>query len=103
MRKCETTFDEGVKRAKAVHWLLMNDPIVRYAAYAARLGDLAAILMAAEFGSQLETKIAEVAHRMEVTDQERREGYPLPANEAERIKRAEARLNAMGYITAEQV
>lgn len=88
------TFDDSVKRQKAVEWLLMHDPIVRAAAEHAKRSPVAAILIGAEHGELLAAKVAEVAKRMTVTDQERREGYPLPENEAERTRRAQVRANA---------
>jgi hypothetical protein len=88
------TFDEMVKRQKAVEWLLANDAIVRAAAEHAKTSLVAAILIGAEHGEYFASKIGEVAKRMEVTEQERLEGYPLPKDDAERLKRAKVRMNA---------
>lgn len=92
----DLTFEESVKRQKAVEWLLVNDPIVRAAAERSRQSLVAAVLIGAEYGELLAAKTAEVAKRMEVTEQERQEGYPLPETESERIVRAKARANAAG-------
>lgn len=87
----DLTFDESVKRQKATEWLLENDPVIRAAAEHAKRSSVAAILIAAEIGAVFASEIAEVAQRMEVTDQERREGYPLPHSDHERLERTRRR------------
>ncbi len=90
----DLTFDESVKRQKAVEWLLLNDVVVRTAAEHAIRSPVAAIMIAADHGPAFASKIEEVAKRMGVTDQERREGYPLPKSESERARCLEMRSNS---------
>jgi hypothetical protein len=92
----DMTFDDTVKWQKAVEWLLANDAIVRAAAEHAKTSPVAAILIGAKHGEYFASKIEEIAKRMEVTEQERIEGYPLPENEAERIRWAQVRAYVAG-------
>lgn len=90
----EPDFTEAIKRIKAAEWLLANNVIVRAAVDHARESKIATFLIGAEFGAMFATKLAEVLPRMEVTDQERIEGYPAPKDDAERLERANARMTA---------
>jgi hypothetical protein len=55
------TFDKSVKRQKAVLWLVRNDPFVSAAYEHVKRSPLASLLMLAEHGELLESKIAEAA------------------------------------------
>ena len=85
------TFEESVKHQKAAEWLLINDPVVRAAVEYIRLQPATGLCILVEHAELLNAKLLEVAERMVVTEQERQEGYPLPADEMERIRRAEIR------------
>lgn len=71
----ERTFDESVKRMKAVEWLIMNDPIVRSAYEHAKRSPSLAIIIAADYGALLEAKIVDAMSRVEVTEHDRTRGY----------------------------
>lgn len=72
----EYNFDESVKRQKAAKFLLENDPVVRAFANASCESSLIAVMIAAQHGDLINSRITETAKRMEVTDQDRKEGHP---------------------------
>ena len=67
----EPDFETMVKRRKAVEWLIQNDVFVRCAAECANRSPVSAILIGAQCGSIIESKIANAAPRMEVTREDR--------------------------------
>lgn len=83
----DVTFDETVKRLKAVEWLIENDAVVRAASHKMAESVTSAVLIAADYGEAIKIKVDSVASRMVVTDQERAEGYPLPVDDNERRER----------------
>ena len=85
------TFEESVKHQKAAEWLLMNDPVVRAVFEYTRTATSDRAVHTLGLCQRVNAKLVEVAERMVVTEQERQEGYPLPADEMERIRRAEIR------------
>ena len=61
-------FHELASRKKAARWLLMNDPFVQRAATVMRSSHEASILIAAEYGWQLEVKIKDALPRVRLDD-----------------------------------
>ena len=93
-RPMDMTYDSVVRHHKAVDWLMANDPVFRVIMSQANLSPFNAFSVIDQFGGTILAKVAEVAGRMEVTQQEREEGYPLPKDEAERERRMRVKLSA---------
>ena len=91
----DMTFEAMVRRHKAVEWLMMNDPLFRAAVETAKLSPFNTVWVAMEHGEMFRRRVLEVTPRMQVTEQERLEGYPLPKDEAERMQRARVRMDAI--------
>ena len=90
------TFDETVKRHKAVEWLMMNDATFRVLMDSARLSPFNTVAVL-DWSQWIRERVDDVSSRMIVTQQERDEGYPLPNDDAERMRRAHVRMGA--YIS----
>jgi hypothetical protein len=88
-------FTESVQHRKAVEYLAANDVVFRSVAYRMSVSTPEeAVLIAVECAEMLSHKIKITAPQMDVSEQEKREGYPLPKNEAERFSRNRARMAA---------
>ena len=75
---CENlTFEDAVKRRKAIEWLSVHDAFVRQAISYAMRSEVNAMVVAADLGATIKEKIDEVAKRMVVTEEERKHGYPV--------------------------
>ena len=69
------TFDQCVRESKAVEWLLRNDSFVKSFATMVHRSPIHSVLCAVDCARSLQRKVLEVAARMEVTEEERRNGY----------------------------
>ncbi|WP_417459140.1 hypothetical protein [Kordiimonas sp.] len=85
------SFDDAVKRQKAVRYLLVNDPVVRNIAERSRRSLVESVLLGAEHGGLLEERIAETAQQMDVSDAERRSGHK-PADVSPDLSTTESEL-----------
>lgn len=74
----DMTFENVVKRHKATEWLLKNDTAFRVMMDTSMLSVSNAVLVAIEQGDYIRSRVEEIAKQMVVTEQERKEGYPLP-------------------------
>ncbi len=87
------TFDETVKRHKAVEWLLRNDCTFKVLMDVSKQSPFNMVMMLSDWSDWIQAKDEEVSARMEVKEQERTEGYPLPKNDQERYERAKSRMD----------
>ena len=88
-------FTEAVQQHKAIEFLMCNDPLFNSIAY--RISTATpdeAVWIAVECGALLRDKVKNTAPQMDVSEQEKREGYPLPKDEEERISREQIRRKA---------
>jgi hypothetical protein len=90
----DMTFDETVKRHKAVDWLMRNDHTFVVLVDTIQQSPFNAVTVISDWSGWIESRVEEIAKGMEVTEQERFEGYPLPKDDAERLERARVRINA---------
>lgn len=90
----DMTYDSTVKHHKAVEWLMQNDHVFRVLMDTMKMSPFNAFAVVDEYGNWIRERVAQVAERMEVTEQERAEGYPLPKDEAERARRMWVRQSA---------
>lgn len=72
------TFENTVKRHKATEWLMQNDPAFRAMMDTSMLSVFNAVWVAMEQGDYIRSRVEEIAKQIIVTEQERKEGYPLP-------------------------
>ena len=84
-------FTESVQHRKAIEYLMHTDVLFRLVAYqmATSTPD-EAVLVAVECAAMLSDKIKITAPQMNVSDREKREGYPLPKDDAELNSRERA-------------
>jgi hypothetical protein len=87
------TFDETVKRHKAIEWLLRNDCTFKVLMDVSKQSPFNIVMMLSDWSEWIQAKVEEVSARMEVTEQERTEGYPLPKNDQERHERSKSRMD----------
>lgn len=74
---------------------MCNDAMFRAIAYRMSTGTPEeSVWLAVECGAELTRKIKNIAPQMDVSEQEKREGYPLPKDEKERSYREQVRNNA---------
>lgn len=88
------TFESTVKRHKAVEWLMCNDHTFRVLMDTIKQSPFNAVAVMGDWSLWIMSRVDEISEEMEVTEQERVEGYPLPKDEAERMERAMVRINA---------
>ena len=86
-------FVETVQHRKAIEHLIANDVVFRSVAYrmATSTPD-ESVLIAVECAAMLSEKIKNTAPQMDVSEREKRDGYPLPKDDAERRHREQAKL-----------
>ena len=88
-------FTETVQQRKAIEHLMDNDVLFRAIAYRMSTGTPhEAVWLAVECSTILSGKIKNIVPQMDVNEQEKREGYPLPKDDEERMHREQVRLNA---------
>lgn len=90
----DMTFDDTVKRHKAVEWLMRNDHTFVVLMDTIKQSPFNAVMVMSDWAGWIDSRVEEIAQGMEVTEQERIEGYPLPKDDAERLERAKVRINA---------
>lgn len=71
-------FDDWVKRAKAIVWLLEHDPLIQAFVEDARKSPSLAIEIAAWQGVLISEKINALMPKMVVTQDDRKFGYQMP-------------------------
>jgi hypothetical protein len=90
----DMTFDNTVKRHKAVDWLMRNDYTFVVLMDTIKQSPFNAVMVMSDWSGWIESRVEEIAKGMHVTEQERVEGYPLPKVDTERLERALVRMNA---------
>ena len=88
-------FTETVQQRKSIEYLINNDVLFRAISYRMSTGTPhEAVWLAVECATILRDKIKNTAPQMDVSEQEKHEGYPLPKDDEERMHREQVRLNA---------
>ena len=71
-------FTQTVQQHKAIEYLIQNDPTFRSIAYRMANGTpVEAARIALECATWLANKVKDIAPQMDVSEKEKREGYPL--------------------------